>query len=103
MGADSLVLALRASFNGAAAAGLGGRYELIVDELPFRIELSSGSFAARRGEADRPDARIRSDVDTLTGVVFRGRSLADALRAGTIEITGEERAATRLLRLLAAR
>jgi DNA-binding HxlR family transcriptional regulator len=103
MGADSLVLALRASFNGAAAAGLGGRYELILDELPFRIELSSGSFAARRGEADRPDARIRSDVDTLTGVVFRGRSLADALRAGTIEITGEERAATRLMRLLAAR
>jgi DNA-binding HxlR family transcriptional regulator len=101
MGADSLVLALKTTFNPASARGLRATYELLLDELPYRIELSDGSFSARRGEAERPEARIRSDPGTLAAVVFGGRPLADALNAGGIVLEGDKGLATRLIRLLA--
>jgi len=101
MGADSLVLALKSTFDPASAQGLDGTYELILDDLPFRIAVSNGRFEARRGEADRPDSRIRTDPDTMTALVFRGRSLTAALRARDIEIEGSKQAAMRLVRLLA--
>jgi DNA-binding HxlR family transcriptional regulator len=101
MGPDSLVLALKSTFDPASAVGLDATYELILNDLPFRVEVSNGRFDARRGEADGPDATIRTDPDTMTGLVFRGRSLTDALRAGDIEIEGNRQASTRLVRLLA--
>ena len=102
MGPDSLVLALKATFDPASADGMDATYELVVDDLPFRLEVSNGRFEARRGEADRPQATIRTDADTMAALVFRGRSLTDALRAGDVEIDGSKPAATRLIRLLAA-
>jgi alkyl sulfatase BDS1-like metallo-beta-lactamase superfamily hydrolase len=101
MGPDSLVLALKSTFDPASAIGLDAVYELILDDLPYRIEVSNGRFQANRGEADRPDATIRTDPGTMTELVFRGRSLTDALRARDIEIEGNKQAATRLVRLLA--
>jgi DNA-binding HxlR family transcriptional regulator len=100
MGPDSLVLALKSTLDPATAEGFDATYELILDDLPFRIAVADGRFEAGRGEADRPDATIRSDPDTMTELVFRGRSLTDALRARDIEIEGSKRAATRLFRLL---
>ena len=100
MGPDSLVLALKSTFDAAAADGVDATYELILDDLPFRIEISNGRFEARRGEADRPDATIRSDPDTMTALVFRGRSLTDGLRSRDIEVEGSKPAVTRLLRVL---
>ena len=101
MGPDSLVLALKSSFDPAAAEGLDGTYELVLDDLPFRIEVSNGRFDARRGEADRPDATIRTDPVAMTAIAFRGRSVTEALRDRDIEIEGNRHAATRLVRVLA--
>jgi DNA-binding HxlR family transcriptional regulator len=100
MGPDSLVLALKSTFDPAASEGLDATYELVLDDLPFRIAIANGRFDARRGEVDRPDATIRTDPDTMTALVFRGRSLTDGLRARDIEIEGSKQAVTRLLRLL---
>jgi DNA-binding HxlR family transcriptional regulator len=100
MGPDSIVLAMKSTFEPAAAAGLDATYALVLDDLPYRIAVANGSFEARRGEADRPDATIRTDSATLTALVFGGRSLSDGLRAHDIEIEGDKRAVTRLIRLL---
>jgi DNA-binding HxlR family transcriptional regulator len=100
MGPDSLVLALKATFDPGAADGLDATYELRLGEAPFRIEVSKGRLEARRGEPDRPDATIRSDPDTMTALVFRGRSLTESLRSGKIEIEGDRQTARRLLRSL---
>ena len=89
MGPDSLVLALKSSFDPAAAEGLDGTY------------VSNGRFDARRGEADRPDATIRTDPVAMTAIAFRGRSVTEALRDRDIEIEGNRHAATRLVRVLA--
>jgi DNA-binding HxlR family transcriptional regulator len=103
MGPDSLVLALKSTFDPAASEGLDATYELILDDLPFRIEIANGRFEARRGEVDRPDATIRTDPNTMTELVFRGRSLTDGLRGRDIDIEGSKQAVTRLLRLLTNR
>jgi DNA-binding HxlR family transcriptional regulator len=101
MGADSAVLALKSTFDSAAAEGIDATYELVLDDLPFRITVTDGRFEAERGEADQPDASIRTDPTTMTALVFGGRSLTDGLRAGDVEIEGSKRAATRFIRLLA--
>jgi DNA-binding HxlR family transcriptional regulator len=101
MGPDSLVLALKSTFEPAAADGLEATYELVLSGLPFRIEVSKGHFEARHGEADRPDATIRTDPSTMAALVFRGRSVTDAVRAGDVQIEGDKRAATRLVGTLA--
>ena len=101
MGPDSLVLALKSTFDSAAGKGLDAIYELVLDDLPFRIEVSNGRFDARRGEAEQPDATIRTDPGTMTALVFGGRSLPGAIRARDIEIEGSKQAATRFVRLLA--
>lgn len=101
MGPDSLVLALKSTFDPSAANGLRATFELVLDDLPYSIRVADGEFDARRGEADRPDAIIRSDPMTLAAIVFRGRSLAAAMRSREIELQGDKRAAERFLRMLA--
>ena len=101
MGADSVVLALKSTFEPEAARGFDATYGLILDGLPFRIEISDGRFEAARGDADRPEATIRSDSTTMAGLVFRDRPLSEAVRVGDVEIEGSKPAARRLIRLLA--
>lgn len=101
MGADSAVLALKSTFDPAAAHGFRGTYELVLHDLPYSVRVADGQFDARRGEPDRPDATIRTTPAAIRAVVLRGRSLAAARRAGEFEIEGDAPAAERLIRMLA--
>lgn len=103
MGPDSAVLALKSTFDPSSTEGFRGAYELVLDGLPYSVRVADGRFEARRGEADRPDAIIRSDPGTIRAVVLRGRSLAASQRAGDVEVEGDKRSAERFLRLLADR
>jgi DNA-binding HxlR family transcriptional regulator len=100
MGPDSLVLALKSTFDPAKAEGLEGSYELRLGEIPFKITLKAGEFEASRGEAESPDAVIESDPRTIAGVVFRGNRLAKAVEAGDVRIDGSRRAVNALFRAL---
>ena len=103
MGPDSLVLALKSSFDPASADGLEATFLLVLDDLPFRIEVSGGRLEARRGEVDRPDATIRSDPETMAAIIFRGRALPAADRDGAVAIEGSKGAARGLVRALGGR
>src|SRR5918995_788039 len=48
------------------AGDLEATYQLELGEIPFRIEVSDGSFEARRGEAEQPEATIRGHTDAVT-------------------------------------
>jgi DNA-binding HxlR family transcriptional regulator len=100
MGPDSLVLALQSTFDPAKAAGLEATYELWLGEVPFRIAVKGGRFEAERGEADGPDATIRSHPDAVASVVFGENRLGKAVEAGGIEIDGSRQAANALFRAL---
>jgi hypothetical protein len=100
MGPDSLVLALKSTFQPEKADGLEATYELRLGELPFRISIKEGEFAAARGEADAADAVIQSDAGTIASVVFGGNPLGKALQASEITVDGSRRAANSLFRSL---
>ncbi len=100
MGPDSLVLALKSTFDPAKADGLEATYELWLGEVPFRIRLAEGRFEATRGEAEDPDAVIRSDPSTVTSVVFGENRLGKAVEAGDVQVDGSRRAVNALFRTL---
>jgi DNA-binding HxlR family transcriptional regulator len=100
MGPDSLVLALKSTFDPAKADGLDASYELRLGDAPFRIQVSDGRFEASHGEPESPDATIRSDPSTIAGIVFGGKPLGKALEAGDVEIEGSRQAVRALLRAL---
>ena len=97
--ADSVILALRARFDPGAAHGLRDRFELRLGEDRYRIAVADGEIEVARGDADRPDATIDTDPDTLNAVLWGGRSLADAQRSGRMTIEGDKAAVKRLVRL----
>ena len=99
IGADSLILALRSRFDAGAARGLRARYELRLGEDRFRIEVADGEIEVARGGAEQADATIDTDPDTLAAVLWKGRPLADAQRAGRMTIEGEKAAVQRFVRL----
>lgn len=99
MGPDSLVLALKTAFQPEKADGLDATYELWLGEIPYSIRVNGG-FAAERGETGDPDATLRSDSDTLAGIVFGGRPLREAIDSGEVDVDGSRRAVNALFRTL---
>ncbi len=100
MGPDSLVLALKTTFQNEKAEGLEARYELRLGGVPFKISVKQGEFQAARGEAESPDAVIESDPGAVASVVFGGNRLGKAVAAGDIRIDGSRRAVNALFRAL---
>jgi DNA-binding HxlR family transcriptional regulator len=98
MGPDSLVLALKTTFDPAKADGLEGSYQLTLSEIPFKIAVKDGRFEAERGEADDADATISADPNAIAAVVFGGKPLGQTVEAGDIAVDGSRQAVNRLFR-----
>jgi DNA-binding HxlR family transcriptional regulator len=99
LGVDSAVLALKTLFDPAAADGLRATYELRLGEQPFCVRVADGGLEVARGGAEDPDAVIATDPGTLSAVLWHGRGLAEAQRAGDLRTEGSRAAVTRFLRL----
>jgi len=97
--ADSIILALRARFEPAAAHGLRARYELRLGEDRFRIEVADDQIEVARGEVPQPDATIDTDPDTLNSVLWGRTSLANAQRSRRMTTGGDRAAVERFIRL----
>jgi DNA-binding HxlR family transcriptional regulator/putative sterol carrier protein len=102
IGADSTVLALRGRFDPDAARGLQAAYELRLGEDRFRLAVSDQQIEVARGSETRPDAIVDTDPSTLAAVLWNGRPLAAAQRAGELRIEGDQAAVERLVRLFPA-
>jgi DNA-binding HxlR family transcriptional regulator len=96
---DSAVLALSTFFDASAAEGLSACYDLRLDESSFRIRVADGSLELGRGPAADADAVIDTDPGTLAAILWAGRELDDAMRAGDIRIKGDRDAVTRFVEL----
>jgi DNA-binding HxlR family transcriptional regulator len=99
VGADSVALALRTFFDPAAAEGLSARYELRLGQDVFRVRVADGRLELARGAGDDPDAIVEADAGTLSAVIWQGRELAEAPRAGEVRIEGDRGAVTRFVTL----
>ena len=100
MGPDSLVLALKSTFDPAKAEGSRRRYELRLGEIPFNISVRGGSSRPRVVRPRTPTRRSASDPSTIAGVVFGGNRLGKAVEAGDLVIEGSRKSVTRLFRAL---
>jgi len=98
-GLDSLLLALQAT---ADPLVVNGRYELRVGADVFTVDGTSGSVRVRRGTADRPDAALTTDADTLHAVVLGKRSIAETAESGDLRLDGDSQAISGLTGLLQA-
>lgn len=98
LSADALLLALRTTFDADRAGDLHARVDLRLGDDTFRTTVADGAFTARRGETDDPDAVIETDSPTLRALVFGGRSLTDATRAGDATVGGRRAVARAFLR-----
>jgi len=99
LGVDSLVLSFRTMFDPRAAEGLTASYELRFGEDQFHAVVDDSRFEISRGSADRPDAIVETDSDTLAALVYAGRPLAEVLESGDLKIEGDGSAVERFLGL----
>jgi DNA-binding HxlR family transcriptional regulator len=99
LGVDSAVLALKTLFDQAAAGSLEEEYELRLGADRFRARIAGGALDVARGSAEHPVAIIETDPATLARVLWHGRVLAAALKAGDVRIDGDRSAGRRFLAL----
>ena len=96
---DAVVIALKSLFAPAAADAQAASYELRLGEQRFRLDMADGRIEIARGSAPAPDAIIETDPGTLASVLWHGRKLDEARRAGDLAVEGDCRAVTRFLGL----
>jgi alkyl sulfatase BDS1-like metallo-beta-lactamase superfamily hydrolase len=99
IGVDAVVIALKSLFAPGAVGARAASYELRFGEQRFRLDVADGRIEVARGGAADPDAAIETDPGTLAAVLWHGRKLDEARRAGDLAIEGDRAAVTRLLGL----
>jgi DNA-binding HxlR family transcriptional regulator len=88
LGTDSLVLSLKALFDGAAAGDLDATIALHLGDERFHIHIRDGELAVARGEVDDPDATLETDQTTLLSLLRTDRPLDEALANEDLQLTG---------------
>jgi DNA-binding HxlR family transcriptional regulator len=99
MSADALILSFRTMFAPHVAAGFEATLDFRFGEDRFQAVIADGRMALDRGIARHPDARLETDPNTLTALVYGGRKLAEALRSGELKIEGNRSVVKRFLTL----
>ena len=90
------MVSFRTMFDPEVAGDLEARYEVVLGGQAFGLEVKDRSIRVYRGVPAHPDARIKTDVDTLAALVYEGGDLDEALRSGDVEIEGDRSAVERL-------
>jgi DNA-binding HxlR family transcriptional regulator len=93
---DALALALLTTFDQEGAEDV--RIGLQLGDDRFVAETTGGRLEIARGSAERADAEIVTDAAGLRSLVFGGRELAEAVRAGDAEVRGDATKAASFLR-----
>ena len=96
---DALALALRTTFDPAAAGSLRLTGELRLDGDTLVTAVHDGTFEISRGVAREPDVVIEAGAAAFRGLVFGAQALDAAEEAGLVSVRGDREAATRLLAL----
>jgi DNA-binding HxlR family transcriptional regulator len=107
LGTDATGVALLTMFDPLRAGRLDGRYELRLDAgagaEPFAVTVADGRLQIVRGSVDRPLTRLTTSTTALVAVLWHGRDLDEAVRAGDLRIDGELEEVRRLLSLFSGR
>lgn len=99
MSVDAHVVSLRTLFDPVRAGDFAARVELRLGDERFHVAIADGHVDAGRGELPDPDAVIECAPRTLIDVLHGHRSLASAIDAGALRVSGDKRAARRFTEL----
>jgi len=94
MSVDALLLALRTTFNPAAAGDLAIEVDLRIEDDRVALTVADGQIRMRRGATQHPAATITADVAGLRELVYRGTE------GPGVRIEGDTAAVRRLLAAL---
>ncbi|GAA2359847.1 transcriptional regulator [Catellatospora methionotrophica] len=98
---DSLILSFRTLFQPARSAGLHADVQLDFADDLFHAVVDDGTLRIGRGQATTAQSTICTTPDVLAGVVYQQHSLPDAMRDGSVRITGDQRMGRRFMTLFA--
>jgi DNA-binding HxlR family transcriptional regulator/putative sterol carrier protein len=98
VGADSIMLAVRNYFVPDPSRSWSATYEISLGRDRFTAEVVDGKLGdVSRGQPAGADVTIDTDPGTLEELLTGRRSVGEATRQGRLTITGDARAAERLL------
>jgi DNA-binding HxlR family transcriptional regulator/putative sterol carrier protein len=86
--ADSMMLALRATFRPEAARGLRASYELRLGEIVFHARVDKGALEVAEGPLPDADLTLESDL-ALRRLMSGELSPRDAVKSGKVRIVGK--------------
>ncbi|WP_205647616.1 winged helix-turn-helix transcriptional regulator [Agromyces badenianii] len=89
MSNDAFALALEALFVPAAKGGFRGRVRLRLVRDAFDVEIGGGVIDIDRASGADPALVLEASESVLRAVIFRRRTLDDAIAAGELAITGD--------------
>ncbi|GAB3749273.1 winged helix-turn-helix transcriptional regulator [Microlunatus parietis] len=95
---DALTLALETTFDPGIAGTLATSVLLRLGHDSFLATVTAGEFTIRRSESADAEIMIITEPGDLQRLVFARTDLAQAVRDGTVMITGDRRKARRFLR-----
>lgn len=97
VGCDAAMLAMKNTFNAAAARGVRVTAEIRFGTDSFRLAVDDGTIEIGRGPATRPDLILETDPPTLEELAFGGLSVEGAEREGRLSVDGDRALLDRLL------
>jgi len=86
--ADSMMLALRATFRPEAARGLRASYELRLGEIVFHARVDKGALEVAEGPLADADLTLETDF-ALRRLMSGELSPRDAVKSGKVRIVGK--------------
>ena len=96
---DSFMLALETLFDPDLAAGMRADLALHIGRDGFHVRIDGPDLRIVRGEQGRSDATAEADLSTVNALIWGGRELDEAIRAGDLRIDGDVEVLRRFLRL----
>jgi DNA-binding HxlR family transcriptional regulator len=99
MSTDAMAMSMDTMFQASAASGFEATFALRLGEADYRLEVSAGALQITRAESGEATARIETDPGTWVGLIYQGKTIGDAERAGLLRIEGDRKAVERLTTL----
>jgi len=92
--ADSMVMAMRATFRAEAARGLRASYELHFGEIIINVRVRGAKLVVEKGPLTGADLVIHAGVE-IKSLMTGEMTPTEALRSGSVHITGDPALLTR--------
>lgn len=95
----SLMMSLQTLFSADLAGDFKGTLGLRLGDERFHAVVAKGGITVLRGEAEAADAVITGTTAVLAEVVYGGRKLTEAVKAGDLALEGDKALAKRFVTL----